>query len=94
VQTLALLYVTLAMIVAGGLGIFTLSKISLDDALWEAIMGVGLDWTFPSDADPEDQDTGLRVVMVRCMGLLVSIGGMLVTALMLGIVSDAIGDKV
>lgn len=93
-KTLALLYVTLAMIVAGGLGIFTLSKISLDDALWEAIMGVGLDWTFPSDADPEDQDTGLRVVMVRCMGLLVSIGGMLVTALMLGIVSDAIGDKV
>eukprot|EP00873_Tetraselmis_striata_P002629 jgi/Tetstr1/422893/TSEL_013677.t1 len=93
-KTLALLYVTLAMIVIGGLGIFTLSKISLDDALWEAIVGVGLDWTFPSDADPEDQDSGLRVVMVRCMGLVVSIGGMLVTALMLGIVSDAIGDKV
>uniref|UniRef100_A0A061QVV7 Ion channel pollux n=1 Tax=Tetraselmis sp. GSL018 TaxID=582737 RepID=A0A061QVV7_9CHLO len=93
-KTLALLYLTVAMIVAGGLGIFALSSTSLDDAIWEAIVGVGLDWTFPSDANPEDHDTSLRVVVVRLMGLVISVGGMLVTALMLGIVSDAISDKV
>ena len=32
--------------------------------------------------------------MVRGVSLMVSIGGMLITALLLGIVSDTIGDKV
>ena len=74
-QTLALLYITLGMILVGGLGIFSLSSVHLGDALWEAVVGVGIDWTFPSDSNPEDHDSGAQVLAVRFMGLLVSIGG-------------------
>lgn len=51
----------------------------------QALAGVGLDWTFAGEAESG--------VAQRFVALFVSIGGMLVTALMLGIVSDAIGEK-
>ena len=57
----------------------------LVDFLWSSLAGVGLDWTFAGEDEVN--------VAGRVVALYVSIGGMLVTALLLGIVSDAIGEK-
>jgi cell shape-determining protein MreD len=55
-----------------------------------AVAGSGLDWTFSDKAI----DTTWSALLVRAVSLMVSVGGMLVTALLLGLVSDAIGEKV
>ena len=52
--------------------------------------GSGLDWTFSDRA----LESSWNALLVRGVSLMVSIGGMLVTALLLGLVSDAIGSKV
>ncbi|KAK9868350.1 hypothetical protein WJX84_002514 [Apatococcus fuscideae] len=83
-----LLFLTLGLIYLGGLGIYIATGDSLYDSFWQAIQGVGIDWTFAEGDGP-----GSRL-LVRLMAVGVSVGGMLITALMLGIVSDAIGDKI
>jgi hypothetical protein len=50
----------------------------------QAIHGVGIDWTFAGEA------VEYGGFMVRATAVLVSVGGMLVTALMLGIVSGTV----
>ena len=50
----------------------------------QAIEGVGINWSF---AESEADADGASSLAVRVCACLVSIGGMLVTALMLGIVS-------
>ncbi len=52
----------------------------------QAIQGVGIDWTFAEGDGP-----GSRL-LVRLMAVGVSVGGMLITALMLGIVSGDAGS--
>ena len=52
---------------------------------WASLAGVGLDWTFAGEEGTSAAH--------RACALLLSVGGMLVTALMLGVVSDAIGAK-
>jgi hypothetical protein len=47
---------------------------------WQAVAGAGFDWKFSEEA----VDGG---IMMRMMSMMVSIGGMLITALLLGIVS-------
>ena len=60
----------------------------ISDDSTQAIQGVGIDWTF---ADESEQDSPFFRMLVRLMAVGISIGGMLITALMLGIVSgDAI----
>ncbi|KAK9820268.1 hypothetical protein WJX72_008313 [[Myrmecia] bisecta] len=88
-KILSLLYLTLALIYLGGLGLYAASGVSLHDAFWQAVAGAGIDWTF---ADGDD-DKGPSF-LARLMAVGVSTGGMLITALMLGIVSDTIGDKI
>ena len=56
-----------------------------DRCVYIAVAGVGIDWTFAGDED--------RSTLERIIAMLVALGGMLVTALMLGIVSDTIGEK-
>ncbi|CAL5222099.1 g4408 [Coccomyxa viridis] len=87
-KVLSLLYLTLALVWIGGLGIFAVTGESLYDAFWQAIHGVGIDWTFAGEA------VEYGGFLVRGTAVLVSLGGMLVTALMLGLVSEAIGDKI
>ena len=51
----------------------------------QAVEGVGISWSFVDD----EEGRNIHSFVVRLMACLVSIGGMLVTALMLGIVSGA-----
>lgn len=84
-KPLALLILTLLLVGIGTSALFAASGGTIQDELWLAVAGVGIDWTFAGDED--------RSTVERLVALFVSLGGMLVTALMLGIVSDTIGEK-
>ena len=60
---------------------------TLWDASWTVIQGVGFDWTFIGD----EEHAGL---LPRIVAFMTSLGGMLVTALLLGIVGESISEKV
>ncbi|XP_077248803.1 ion channel protein isoform X2 [Tasmannia lanceolata] len=83
-KLLALLFATILLICFGGLALFSVSDGSLSEALW-------LSWTFVADSGnhADRVDTGPRIVSVS-----ISSGGMLIFAMMLGLVSDAISEKV
>ncbi|WOK96422.1 hypothetical protein Cni_G05129 [Canna indica] len=83
-KLLALLFATILLIGIGGLALYAVSDASLSEALW-------LSWTFVADSgNHADQvGSGPRVVSVS-----ISSGGMLIFAMMLGLVSDAISEKV
>ncbi|XP_022748682.1 ion channel DMI1-like isoform X4 [Durio zibethinus] len=68
----------------GGLALYAVSDGSLAEALW-------LSWTFVADSGnhADSIGAGSRIVSVS-----VSSGGMLIFAMMLGLVSDAISEKV
>ncbi|GMH39161.1 hypothetical protein BSKO_07059 [Bryopsis sp. KO-2023] len=90
-KAVALMTVTLLLVGVGGVAIFSVSDTSLYNALWEALAGVGIDWTFSEEAG---SGRGFSGVATRVVATIVSLGGLLVTALMLGIVSEAISEKV
>lgn len=83
-KLLALLFSTVLLIAFGGLALYAVSDSSLSEALW-------LSWTFVADSGNHADQTGMgpRIVSVS-----ISSGGMLVFAMMLGLVSDAISEKV
>lgn len=83
-KLLALLFATLFLIGFGGLALYAVSDGSFSDALW-------LSWTFVADSGnhADRVGTGPRIVSVS-----ISSGGMLIFAMMLGLVSDAISEKV
>ncbi|KAG6780167.1 hypothetical protein POTOM_013021 [Populus tomentosa] len=83
-KLLALLFATIFLIGFGGLALYAVSDGSLAEALW-------LSWTFVADSGnhADRVGTGPRIVSVS-----ISSGGMLIFAMMLGLVSDAISEKV
>ncbi|KAG8368837.1 hypothetical protein BUALT_Bualt15G0088300 [Buddleja alternifolia] len=83
-KLLALLFATLFLIGFGGLALYAVSDGSFTEALW-------LSWTFVADSGnhADRVGTGPRIVSVS-----ISAGGMLIFAMMLGLVSDAISEKV
>ncbi|CAN0880637.1 Ion channel DMI1 [Linum grandiflorum] len=83
-KLLALLFATIFLICFGGLALYAVSDGSFTDALW-------LSWTFVADSGnhADRVGTGPRIVSVS-----ISSGGMLIFAMMLGLVSDAISEKV
>lgn len=83
-KLLALLFATILLIGIGGLALYAVSDASLPEALWYS-------WTFVADSgNHADQvGSGPRIVSVS-----ISSGGMLIFAMMLGLVSDAISEKV
>lgn len=83
-KLLALLFATIFLIAFGGLALYAVSDGSLAEALW-------LSWTFVADSGnhADRVGTGSRIVSVS-----ISSGGMLIFAMMLGLVSDAISEKV
>ncbi|CAM6111188.1 unnamed protein product [Calypogeia fissa] len=83
-KPLALLVATILLIGIGGIALFGVSGENLWDAFWRA-------WTYVADAGnhADSSGTGPRIVSI-C----ISFGGMLIFALMLGLVSDAISEKV
>eukprot|EP00798_Chlamydomonas_sp_ICE-L_P013330 gene13330-19169_t len=75
---------TVVLIVFGWLALYAAGENSLYGAFWSAVATSGLDWTsVESDILP-----------VRCVSLAVSIGGLVVTALLVSLVSASIADKV
>uniref|UniRef100_A0A1D1YAC8 Putative ion channel POLLUX n=1 Tax=Anthurium amnicola TaxID=1678845 RepID=A0A1D1YAC8_9ARAE len=83
-KLLALLFATILLIGFGGLALYSISDGTLSEALW-------LSWTFVADSGnhADRVGTGPRIVSVS-----ISSGGMLIFATMLGLVSDAISEKV
>lgn len=83
-KLLALLFATLFLIGFGGLALYAVSDSSFAEALW-------LSWTFVADSGNHADRVGIgpRIVSVS-----ISSGGMLIFAMMLGLVSDAISEKV
>ncbi|CAI9103772.1 OLC1v1002323C3 [Oldenlandia corymbosa var. corymbosa] len=83
-KLLALLFATLFLIGFGGLALYAVGDGSFLEALW-------LSWSFVADSGnhADTVGTGPRIVSVS-----ISSGGMLIFAMMLGLVSDAISEKV
>lgn len=83
-KLLALLFATVFLIIFGGLALYAVSDSSFAEALW-------LSWSFVADSGnhADRVGTGPRIVSVS-----ISSGGMLIFAMMLGLVSDAISEKV
>ncbi|XP_031124533.1 ion channel CASTOR-like isoform X2 [Ipomoea triloba] len=82
-KPLALLVATILVICLGALALFGVTKDSLADSFW-------LSWTYVADSGnhANSEGTGPRLVSVS-----ISFGGMLIFAMMLGLVSDAISEK-
>ncbi|KAE8670185.1 putative ion channel POLLUX [Hibiscus syriacus] len=83
-KLLALLLATIFLIAFGGLALYAVTDGSLTEALW-------LSWTFVADSGNHADSVGIgpRIVSVS-----ISSGGMLIFAMMLELVSDAISEKV
>ncbi|PON57130.1 CASTOR ion channel [Trema orientale] len=82
-KPLGLLVATLLLICLGGLALFGVKDDSLAECLW-------LSWTYVADSGnhTNSENFGERLVSVS-----ISFGGMLIFAMMLGLVSDAISEK-
>ncbi|GFY90735.1 hypothetical protein Acr_07g0009320 [Actinidia rufa] len=83
-KLLALLFATIFLIGFGGLALYAVTDSSFAEALWQS-------WTFVADSGNHADivGSGPRIVSVS-----ISSGGMLIFAMMLGLVSDAISEKV
>ncbi|KAK3001524.1 hypothetical protein RJ639_020283 [Escallonia herrerae] len=82
-KPLALLVATLLLIGLGGLALFGVTNDSLADCLW-------LSWTHVADSGNHANSEG---VGPRLVSVSISFGGMLIFAMMLGLVTDAISEK-
>ncbi|KAF9618671.1 hypothetical protein IFM89_002366 [Coptis chinensis] len=82
-KPLALLFATLLLICLGGLALFGVTDDSLADCLW-------LSWTYVADSGNHASSEGIGP---RLVSVSISFGGMLIFAMMLGLVSDAISEK-
>lgn len=82
-KPLGLLVATLLLICLGGLALFGVKDDSLAECLW-------LSWAYVADSGnhANSEKIGERLVSVS-----ISFGGMLIFAMMLGLVSDAISEK-
>ncbi|XP_022956414.1 ion channel CASTOR-like isoform X3 [Cucurbita moschata] len=82
-KPLALLIATLLLIMLGGLALFGVTDDSLVDCLW-------LSWTYVADSGNHANSEGIGP---RLVSVSVSFGGMLIFAMMLGLVSDSISER-
>ncbi|KAL5218437.1 hypothetical protein ABZP36_019121 [Zizania latifolia] len=82
-KPLVLLVATLLLIGLGGLALYGVTDDSLSDCLW-------LSWTFVADSGNHANAEGFGHKLVSVS---ISIGGMLVFAMMLGLVTDSISEK-
>lgn len=82
-KPLALLVATLLLICLGGMALFGVTDDSFADCLW-------LSWTYVADSGNHANSEGIGP---RLVSVSISFGGMLIFAMMLGLVSDAISEK-
>lgn len=82
-KPLVLLIATLLLIFLGGLALFGVTTEDLAHCLW-------LSWTYVADSGNHASSAGIGP---RLVAVSISFGGMLIFAMMLGLVSDAISEK-
>lgn len=82
-KPLGLLVATLLLICLGGLALFGVKDDSLAECLW-------LSWTYVADSG---NHANSEKISERLVSVSISFGGMLIFAMMLGLVSDAISEK-
>ncbi|CAN1164955.1 Ion channel CASTOR [Linum perenne] len=82
-KPLALLIATLLLICLGGFALFGVTEDGLADCLW-------LSWTYVADSGNHADSEGIGP---RLVSVSISFGGMLIFAMMLGLVSDSISEK-
>ncbi|KAI3948562.1 hypothetical protein MKW92_015942 [Papaver armeniacum] len=82
-KPLALLIATLLLIFIGGVALFGVTDDGLADCLW-------LSWTYVASSGNHADSEGIGP---RLVSVSISFGGMLIFAMMLGLVSDAISEK-
>nr|CAD1832204.1 unnamed protein product [Ananas comosus var. bracteatus] len=82
-KPLVLLLATFLLICVGGLALFGVTDDSFADCLW-------LSWTYVADSGNHANSVGVGPKLVSVS---ISFGGMLIFAMMLGLVSDAISEK-
>ncbi|XP_058753410.1 ion channel CASTOR-like [Vicia villosa] len=82
-KPLVLLFATLLLIFIGGLALFGVTSDDLLHCLW-------LSWTYVADSGNHANSEG---VGPRLVAVSISFGGMLIFAMMLGLVSDGISEK-
>ncbi|KAJ0034851.1 hypothetical protein Pint_26194 [Pistacia integerrima] len=82
-KPLALLFATLLLICLGGLALYGVTDDGIADCLW-------LSWTYVADSGNHANSEGIGP---RLVSVSISFGGMLIFAMMLGLVSDAISEK-
>lgn len=85
-KILALLYVSVAMLIFGALLLYGVSSTAFGEAIWETFALIGIDGTFAGATE--------RSLLARFVAVASALGGIFITALLLGIVSDAVGDYV
>ncbi|XP_068480611.1 ion channel CASTOR-like isoform X2 [Phaseolus vulgaris] len=82
-KPLVLLVATVLLILLGGLALFGVTTEDLAHCLW-------LSWTYVADSGNHASSQGIGP---RLVAISISFGGMLIFAMMLGLVSDAISEK-
>lgn len=82
-KPLVLLVATLLLIFVGGLALFGVTTEDLAHCLW-------LSWTYVADSGNHASSEGIGP---RLVAVSISFGGMLIFAMMLGLVSDTISEK-
>lgn len=85
-KVLALLFFTMVLVIVGSVALFSVSEVSLYEAIWGCFAGVGIDWTFSEEWNTTE---GVSSFVGRLVSMFISLGGLLITALLLGIVSGA-----
>lgn len=93
-KILALLWMTCVLIFLGSIGMYLVGRASMYDAFWAAVEGVGINWSFYDEDGADAADGGYASLRMRLMALVVSIGGTMVTAMTLGLVSDGLSSKI
>ncbi|XP_020587717.1 probable ion channel CASTOR [Phalaenopsis equestris] len=82
-KPLTLLLATLLLLCLGGLALFGVTDGSLADCMWSS-------WTYVADSGNHANSVGIGPKLVSVS---ITFGGMLIFAMMLGLVSDAISEK-
>jgi len=83
-KAILLLFVTFVLIMCGAVLLWMSSGESISSSMWHA-------WTYVADPGVHADANGTAV---RLVSFIITIGGMLVFALMIGIISEFIGEKV
>ena len=83
-KVVVLLVLTCFVTAAGTAGLVAVSGNSVYDEAWTTLAGIGLDWTFAGDE---------RSLLERVVALVITCGGLFITALLIGLVSDTISTK-